>query len=156
MSWFKKHLHWTLVIGLLIIPNVWYASLFITDFYGFTGDTVPDKYGFVIIQIITGLVCIIWPFILSGWVLKQKGRHLAWLLLLFIPSGWISLFILDNHRTNPPSRLPDTKPENPILQPATDADNTAEGVAYCSRCGNKLSPGDLYCRTCGNRVEQTR
>jgi len=38
----------------------------------------------------------IFMLVVSGWVIKQKGRSLWWLLLFFVPFGWISFFLLEN------------------------------------------------------------
>jgi hypothetical protein len=59
MSWFQRHLHWTWICGnsLTLILAIYY----------------PEDYGFPI--------CILVFLLSSGWVIKEKGRSMWWILL---------------------------------------------------------------------------
>jgi len=81
MSWFVKHLNWTWVFGILVI----YALCFIAGLIiGFTGTEISDEAVGA-----TGYVIYIPAYyVLSGWVIHQKGRSLWWTLLagfIFLP-----------------------------------------------------------------------
>lgn len=66
MNWFQKHLNWTSVLSYLL----W--------FIGNAGESV-------IARILTFIAAIFW-LVVSGWVIKQKGRSLWWILLSWIGS----------------------------------------------------------------------
>ena len=34
--------------------------------------------------------------LICGWILGQKGRSLGWLLILFVPFGWVAFLLLEN------------------------------------------------------------
>jgi hypothetical protein len=90
MRWFKQHLNWTLIIGsgllgvlliLLILIGVWANSEVVSLIIG-----LPN----IIIVVSWGIIC--------GWVLNNKNRSLAWLLLIVIPPlGLVGLVLLKNH-----------------------------------------------------------
>ena len=88
MSWFKQHLNWSLIIiwfvpALLLIPLL---------------NTVSDTNSFLnIYMTVYGLAILV----VSGWVLKQKGRslfNLFWLVLSWI--GIIIILCLENRAGN--------------------------------------------------------
>ncbi len=89
MSWFKKHLDWTLfIVGAIA------TTLFVF--------VIIEGYDFFAYLIHLGILlptCF--------WYLDQKGRSLWWLLLIFItPIGWIFICGLTNKGYL-------TKPDNP-------------------------------------------
>lgn len=65
MGWFQRHLNWTYVFTYLL----WVVA-------NASDSAVP------------GLVALVFLTIVSGWVIKQKGRSLWWLLLLPFFSPW--------------------------------------------------------------------
>jgi len=72
MSWFKRHLNWTLVIAWLLLSLL---ACFVLSMIGWFG-------------ILAYLLMIL---VVSGWVLKQKGRsltNLLWFLLFFCLGGY--------------------------------------------------------------------
>jgi len=76
VNWFEQHLNWTAVsIGL-----VWYIA----------GGIGASWLGWLI-----GLVVCL---LMYGWVLRQKNRSLSYLLVLFIPFGWIWFLALENRK----------------------------------------------------------
>lgn len=90
MSWFERHLNWTMVLGFVGT----YLASFVAGFMIAVADpTVSDDVLFVIGIIVSLAVLIpVW-----GWALRRKGRSLWWLLLgLFVPFGFIGLLCLEN------------------------------------------------------------
>ena len=65
MGWFQRHLNWTYVFTYLL----WVVA------------NASDS-------AVLGLVALVFLTIVSGWVIKQKGRILWWLLLLPFFSPW--------------------------------------------------------------------
>jgi len=89
-NWFERHLHWTAVLtflGAAIIVGLFYIFYITIDPYmSLTTQSIIDY-----------LVAVIVLAIGWGWVLRQKQRSLAWLLLaIFVPFGWLSIFLLEN------------------------------------------------------------
>jgi len=78
MNWFKRHLNWTLTLTLLV------ALLFVSTTTG-----APAITEFMVRGIAT-----IASFAVAGWVIRQKGRSLGWLLMGLIPFGFVSWFFL--------------------------------------------------------------
>ncbi len=66
MNWFRRHLNWTWVLAYLL----WF---------------VLNAGEGVIAQLLTLVAAIFW-LVISGWVIKQKGRRLWWLLLSWVGS----------------------------------------------------------------------
>ena len=70
MNWFRRHLNWTLVLAYLLwfVPNA--------------GESVVAQR--------FALVALIFLTVVSGWVIKQKGRSLWWILLMpFFSPLWL-------------------------------------------------------------------
>jgi hypothetical protein len=88
-NWFQRHLHLTWALSYLLVlvgafvfgVLVWFADPNISE------NAVGG---------VTMIFGIIFMLVVSGWVIKQKGRSLWWLLLFFVPFGWISFFLLEN------------------------------------------------------------
>lgn len=74
MNWFQRHLNWTMILTAL----AWYILA------GIEGSGIGWLIGLV--------VC----FPIYGWILSQKRRSLWWLLILFVPFGWIVFLCLEN------------------------------------------------------------
>lgn len=92
-NWFQRHLHWTLIIvWIAIYPILFAFGLFL----GFTGLYYSmSELAFNLTW--TALSLIIY-FGITAWVLHRKKRNLIWLLMGFIPFGWIAFFTLSNMR----------------------------------------------------------
>ena len=92
MDWFKRHLNWTMFIVWIGVP---FLLLLIGEAIGNSEIT---------------LLCVPWLLVIlitACWVLHQKGRSWAWILL-----GGIGLFItfcLEN------KRVPKKSSDTPIL-----------------------------------------
>jgi len=66
MNWFQRHLNWTSVLAYLL----WFVL----------------NAGEGVIAHLLALVAAIFWLVISGWVIKQKGRRLWWLLLSWVGS----------------------------------------------------------------------
>jgi ribosomal protein L37AE/L43A len=88
MNWFQRHLNWTWVLSFL--PAI--VVVFIAEFLvAFSDPTVSIDALTAVGKMAGGTVMLI----VSGWVIKQKGRSLWWILL----SGWFSPLWLSNKKT---------------------------------------------------------
>jgi len=89
-SWFERHLNWTWVLSYLLVL----VGAFVFGLLIFSADpnVSEDAVGDVA-QIFGG----IFMAIVSGWVIKQKGRSLWWILL----SGVFSPLWLENRKKKP-------------------------------------------------------
>ncbi len=106
MNWFKRHLNWTLGLGILIgfilatggSVKALAESVIFLSFSGFvasllTGLSSGNRGALDLIFTVIGLaICI--P--ISIWVLKQKHRTSWWVLMVFVPWGFIVLPCLGN------------------------------------------------------------
>ncbi len=80
MNWFETHLNWTYVLAYVLTIAV--RFLVVLGAGGGVSDLVAG------IVIVVGVVFI---FIVSGWVIQQKGRSLWWILLFtFFSPLWLS------------------------------------------------------------------
>ena len=105
MNWFQRHLNYswillsligTLLIALILnlfVDVVWQPGLFggfaFAPFYGRSDFLVVLEYPLNMAA----------PLTVGGWVLRQKGRSLWWLLIIFVPIvGTIVFLFLKNRR----------------------------------------------------------
>ena len=91
MNWFKKHLNWTFVLATVV---AYIIALILSVTVLLTGSSVTDvTLDIMVTVIIAGLILPV-----GGWYLKQKGRKLWWLLILFVPFyfGFVYILTLDN------------------------------------------------------------
>jgi fatty acid desaturase len=89
-NWFERHLHWTAVLTFLG------AAVAVGSVYAFYITLDP----YISLEAQTAIDCLVASIVLAigwGWVLRQKQRSLTWLLLaIFVPFGWLSIFLLEN------------------------------------------------------------
>jgi hypothetical protein len=90
MNWFKRHLHWTIVIVFLGAGLASFAGqIAVVAFDPWVSDEALYAAGLPIALVV---LSVGW-----GWVLRQKGRSLWWLpFALFVPFGWVALFAFEN------------------------------------------------------------
>ncbi|RJO60669.1 MAG: hypothetical protein C4542_08570 [Dehalococcoidia bacterium] len=132
MNWFEKHLNWTWIFGLL----AFYLFQVVVGFgYGYVNSssvanmtqTELDTLGYGI-----WLLAIIAVYVpITAWVLRKKGRSLAWILLsgfFFLPL-WIG-----NKRQS-------------IVTQGTSAQGN-----FCYNCGTRLNAGMTFCPNCGRKL----
>jgi len=88
MNWFQRHLNWTLVLTYLT-P---YLIIIILGTFGvLSSGSVPT-----IPEALFLIICFIAGFFVFGWVLRRKNRSLWWLLMVFVPFGFIVWLGLEN------------------------------------------------------------
>jgi len=98
MSWFRRHLNWTALLALVLAIAASFVAAFAVGFaMGYADPYVSDEAlegaGYVVGALAT--LAVLAPS--WGWVLRRKNRSLWWLLLaLFVPLGWIAMFVLEN------------------------------------------------------------
>jgi len=88
MDWFKKHLSWTLGISNGLATALLIILIFVIE-------QANSELVTILISFLNLFIVACW-WIVSTWVLVQKKRSLAWLLLLLVPMGWIVLLFLKN------------------------------------------------------------
>jgi ABC-type dipeptide/oligopeptide/nickel transport system permease component len=85
MNWFQRHLNWTFVLGFFAM---FVLAFIIGIFIVVANLKISDSW----IQAVMQILAIVVMLTIGGWVLKQKGRSLWWLLL----AGWFSPVWLGN------------------------------------------------------------
>ena len=106
LNWFKRHLDWTLGFAAVSAYGIAFGA---SSIFEFTFPTVPYEVTDVVFALVSNIIIL--PVAL--WVLRQKGRKLWWLFILFAPFGWIFIILLDNHGYL-------TKPKNEIRKRCLD------------------------------------
>jgi hypothetical protein len=98
MGWIRKHLNWTLGITYLVWGII-ICGLF-SYYFGFPlKDSAPLEGEFWFIVVIFSIAQILYLasiFLLNWWVLKQKNRNELWIIMLFVPLGFIGIIFLTN------------------------------------------------------------
>jgi len=120
-NWFQRHLNWTWVfaqcaVGLIayFIITIFVSSLFVSS------AALPSETSLFasvsVIQIIFSALQIASVFGVGAWVLKRKGRSLAWLLIFLVPlAGWIIFLCLENRSRLPVLSAPASSSAQPDL-----------------------------------------
>jgi hypothetical protein len=90
MNWCRRHLNWTTILGAVAVFML--AALAQAVLALAVPLASQGTYGALAATIWLVGLPIVW-----GWVLKQKGRSLWWLLLVvFVPFGFIAMFTLQD------------------------------------------------------------
>jgi hypothetical protein len=80
MKWFKKHLNWTWVFSWLLMQVIGLTSYWlIISGHTSIGGIVTDA---GLISLLLLIFSFIFLLVISGWVIKQKGQNLAWIILV--------------------------------------------------------------------------
>jgi len=132
LNWFQRHLNWTWVfaqfaVGLIayFITTIFVSSLFVSS-AAFPSET--SLFASVsVIQIIFSALQIASVFGVGAWVLKRKGRSLAWLFIFLVPLvGWIIFLCMKNR-----SQLPVlSAPPSSSIQPGLAAPSLESRLKY--------------------------
>lgn len=126
MNWFQRHLHWTAV---LVVLAVWPISFVTGFFFGYLDPSLvyaPTAVTALGMVTAFGVLAIGW-----GWVLREKARSAWWLLLaLFVPFGFVCIFLLDNRSTAYPAAVQHHLPGHGVEDRLS--------VEYCEKCGRAL------------------
>lgn len=100
MNWCRRHLNWTYFLANLGAMVTLLGVLYLVDsvlhiellYYAL-------RLEYRVIDLLRLLLSIVMLIPATAWYLRQKGRSLGWIGLLFIPyCGWIALFFLENRR----------------------------------------------------------
>lgn len=114
-NWFERHLHWTAVLtflGAVFAVGLVYGVYITMDPY-----MSLEAQGIIDFLVASIVLAIGW-----GWVLKQKQRSLAWLLLaIIVPLGWLSIFALENRSRQ--SSLQEAGQKEDVTQSSTHPRN---------------------------------
>ncbi|MFH1016522.1 MAG: hypothetical protein V1771_05935 [Chloroflexota bacterium] len=82
MNWFKRHLNWTWMLGLMFANLLWVVVLSIF--------LLIDPYGLafsdVFLDGLRGLIVFLVMLFVSLWVIDKKGRRPEWVLLAWLLS----------------------------------------------------------------------
>jgi hypothetical protein len=113
MSWFERHLNWSLFFAIYLIPFLLFIILFLIFLPGMysgfinlraSGAGEPEiahyifntYMQFLVAYLVVGLIVTVFVFIVTWWYLGQKARNKWFLLLVFAPFGLIILLLLEN------------------------------------------------------------
>lgn len=90
-NWFERHLNWTLVLGefgiffaVFIIALLFYEISLLMH--------LPP----IVVRIVLWILYIVIPLFHLAWYLRKKKRSLFWMILWFLPIGWIVILCLTN------------------------------------------------------------
>jgi hypothetical protein len=100
MSWFQRHLNWSLFLGAYLFPavvNITLAIIFFVVVFGgipafselTSGTTLAKALPFIITYIVVELVLLALIIFVIWWYLGQKARS-KWFILLFLAPGIIA------------------------------------------------------------------
>jgi hypothetical protein len=81
MSWFERHLNWSLFFAIILIP-ILISSVLGAIFLFSPGGMLPLP----IVSIAISLVLTIWDILAILWYLGQKARSKGWIMLIIVPS----------------------------------------------------------------------
>jgi hypothetical protein len=89
LNWFQKHLNWS---WFLAIVASWVLAFIVGVFLVLIAPSITDE----ALEGLGILIAIVVALIVGGWALRRKRRSLWWLLILFVPFGWIAFLCLEN------------------------------------------------------------
>ncbi len=94
MNWFQRHLNWTVILG---FAGLYLLAMLLGFIFGYNFYYLPESALEGAGATIGFLTLFIGGSIIVGWMLRQKGRSLWWLLMWwFVPFGWIVVLALGN------------------------------------------------------------
>jgi hypothetical protein len=108
-GWFQRHLNWTWVLAqvaafcLVIAWMVVFVLVFVL-----TDETDPQAMGTAVASAMISwnfawIISALAPFVAGAWVLSEKARSYAWLLLFLLPFGFVFFLLLrSGHRLELP------------------------------------------------------
>ena len=106
MNWFKRHLNWTSGLGILLgfilatggSVKTFFESIIFLSFTGFVASLSSDIYSGSLgsLELIFAVIGLVLCLPILVWVLKQKHRTLWWILIIFVPLGFIIFPCLKN------------------------------------------------------------
>jgi hypothetical protein len=90
-NWFQRHLNWTLILGGI---GIFFVDVLIGIFLRITG--LFRLLTVFRLDFVLGVILFMLFLVHIGWFLRRKNRSLAWVLIIFVPFGWIVLLALAN------------------------------------------------------------
>jgi hypothetical protein len=114
MNWFQRHLNWSLFLAVFVLPSIIGGIFFIILFSVFysayssmsaMGVEDPDiiienlfynSMSASVIYLFVWLAVTVFIFVAVWWYLGQKARSKWFMLLIFVPFGFIFLLLLEN------------------------------------------------------------
>lgn len=91
LNWAQRHLNWTVVLTAIAANAIAFA---VSVWLLMVDPTSPDSVlNIIYFAIVAGIVLPV-----GAWALRRKYRSLWWLLILFVPFGWIAFLCLENRR----------------------------------------------------------
>jgi hypothetical protein len=114
LNWFRRHLNWTWILAQLAIFLISFAFMCVLAIVIIHSPAFNIGYVFTGASMLINMVwilTIVTAFGVGAWVLKEKDRSLAWLLIIPIPFGWFFFLMLDNRNNILP--LPAFNPAEP-------------------------------------------
>ena len=85
-NWFQRHINWSTTFFCL-------PGTFIIIFANILSAMEPNNIGVTFFYFL-GFI-LLFPALF--WALKQKKRSLWWILILFVPFGWVVFLLLGNN-----------------------------------------------------------
>jgi hypothetical protein len=92
LNWFQRHLNWTWILVAIL------GSLVISPIIAIVAYTSVVSNSSALYSVLLPLSLVVMILGISGWVLYRKNRHVLWLIILFIPFGWLFFLLLENRR----------------------------------------------------------
>jgi hypothetical protein len=151
MNWFQRHLNWSFVLGIVVIPLVvWIIVLLILGLIvhsAVSGMSNPSEdymqslwatmvVPFNMIYILLLIAEFVYMFFVTFWYLGQKARSKWFSLLLFAPFGLIILLVLENQAIG--------YGDDFVAEPATDwRPDTGSSTEYYDRQWRELEHRDV-------------
>lgn len=97
LNWFARHLNWTAVLTWVALYPINFLAGFILGLIVIGVDSYISYKALEGLGYLVGIVVgLAWILPTNGWILKRKSRSLWWLLILFVPFGWIVFLCLEN------------------------------------------------------------
>lgn len=125
LSWFHRHLNWTWVLAqvAVFLISVVFVVIFASMIMNPSDSGRSEGALFLNMLLFRNMLIVLEVVVTLGvgaWALKRKSRSLAWLLLLFVPIGWIFFLLLEN-RSNIPDISSMLVSAKPRLEPRSQS-----------------------------------